>query len=121
MSIEMTHTHREDGINLMTLVGDLDVESVTAFNFDAKFAAAVAARHEPTIVDMSGVKQISSLGMGALVGNATSLKRRGTGMVLMGCSPMVTEALRIAGIDKLIPLVDNEDQAIGALRAMSTE
>ncbi|MEM9420801.1 MAG: STAS domain-containing protein [Planctomycetota bacterium] len=121
MSIEMTHTHRDDGINLMALVGSLDVASVTESNLDTRFSAAVAARHEPTIVDMSQVTDISSLGMGVLVGCATSLKRNGTGMVLLGCQPMVAEALGLAGLDKVIPLAANEDEALGVLKGLATE
>lgn len=117
MPIEMTHQDRQDGINQITLTGTLDVASVTESNLDTRFNAAVAARREPTIVDLSSVDSISSLGMGVLVGCAASLKRRGAGMVLMGAQPDVARALEIARIDKIVPLVSDEQQAIEVLRA----
>lgn len=116
MSITMTHQQREDGINFMTLSGSMDVVSITQFNLDTRFAAAVAARHDPTIVDLSGVDLISSLGIGVLVGSAVSLKRRGTDMVLLGAQPAVRQALIHAGIHKVIPMVDRMDHAVATLR-----
>lgn len=117
MPIELTQEQRGT-INRVTLTGSLDVSSVTEANLDVRFNAAVAARREPTLVDLSGVDTISSIGMGVLVSCAASLRRRGVGMVLACARPTVATALRTARIDQVVPLAETEHEALQVLQDM---
>ena len=50
-----------------------------------------------------------------LIGCAHSLKRAGHKMVLLGAQPLVEEVLRTAGIDRIVPLVGSEEEALAAV------
>ena len=104
---------RDDGVTLVALVGRLDLKGL--HDVDMRFHALTAARGAPTIVDMSGIEYIASLGMGMLISCAQSLQRKGQQMVLAGATGDVDAALRTAGLDAAIPMVADLDEALGVL------
>lgn len=108
-------TDREDGISQVALVGKLDVGGLHAV--DEEFHSMTASLQRPTIVDLSSLEYIASLGMGMLISCAQSLQRAGRPMVLVGAHGTVDAALRTAGIDQAIPMVDDVDAALAAIGA----
>ena len=108
--MELIVHERDDGVLFVQLKGDMNVQG--AVELDNEFYRQVATRQRPTVIDMSGVAFISSLGMGMLAGCAASLQRRGKIMVLLNAQPDVAEAVRLAGIDQALPILDDEQEAI---------
>ena len=80
-----------------------------------KFHGWTAARKLPTVVDLSRLEYIASLGMGMLISCAQSLQRKGCRMVLAGAQGNVDTALRTAGIDHAIPMAIDVDEALRVL------
>src|SRR5262245_30005633 len=106
--IQLNEVHLDDRITHLAIIGQLDVAGMHAI--DVKFHGYTAARRRPTLVDISELDFISSLGMGMLVSCARSLQRFGAKMVLLNPRPEVEEALKAVGIDQGIPLVRNADE-----------
>lgn len=106
-------TDRDDGITQVALVGKLDVSGLHAI--DTRFHALTAGRAQPTVVDLSELEYIASLGMGMLISCAQSLSRKGRRMVLAGAVGDVDLALRTAGIDQAIPMAADVDEAVRVL------
>lgn len=104
---------REEDITRVALTGRLDITGL--HEVDAPFHGATAARGKPTIVDISGVEYIASLGMGMFISCAQSLQRKGQAMVMVGAQGDVEGALRTAGIDQAIPMVATADDAMAIL------
>jgi anti-sigma B factor antagonist len=104
---------RSDNITQLALVGKLDIEGMHAI--DMKFHAHTAATRKSTIVDMSEVSFVASLGMGMLIACAKSLERQGAKMVLLNPQETVEKILRTAGVDEGIPIVHSEQEAKAAL------
>jgi anti-anti-sigma factor len=111
--MELQVVDRPDGVTQLSLVGRLDVTGL--HEVDAQFHAETTSRQRPAIVDLGGLEYIASLGMGMLISCASSLKRRGHEMVIVGASGDVDKALRRAGIDQAIPMVAGVDEALGLL------
>ena len=103
-------TDREDGISQVALVGKLDVGGLR--DVESEFRLITATLQRPTIVDLSDLEYIASLGMGLLITCAQNLHRGGKPMVLVGAHGDVDTALRTAGIDQAIPMVDDLDEAV---------
>ena len=101
-------------ITHLALLGRLDVAGMHAV--DVKFHGYTAARRKPTLVDMSEVEFIASLGMGMLISCAKSLQRYGAKMVLLDPPAQVEEALKAVGIDQVIPIIHGLDDALRLLR-----
>jgi anti-anti-sigma factor len=111
--IQLNQVHLDDRITHLAIVGQLDVAGLHAI--DVKFHGYTAARRRPTLVDLSALDFISSLGMGMLVSCARSLQRHGARMVLLNPRPEVEETLKAVGIDQGIPIVRSEEEALHIL------
>jgi anti-sigma B factor antagonist len=111
--IQLDAVHLDDNITHLAIVGQLDVTGLHAI--DVKFHGYTAARRRPTLVDISGLEFISSLGMGMFVSCARSLQRFGAKMVLLNPRPEVEEVLKAVGIDQGIPIVRTAEEGIDIL------
>lgn len=112
--MELTVIRADESITHVSILGRLDIEGVNAIA--DRFSFATASRRRATLVDLSQVTFIASLGMGMLVGVAKALQRNGTKMVLLAPTGMVQQALNAAGIDNVIPIAKDEDEALQILR-----
>ena len=111
--IQLNEVRMDDRITHLAIVGKLDVAGLHAI--DVKFHGYTAARRKPTLVDLSGLEFITSLGMGMFVSCARSLQRYGAKMVLLNPQPQVEEVLRAVGIDQGIPLVHDVEEGLRTL------
>jgi anti-anti-sigma factor len=106
--IQLNEVQLDDRITHVAIVGQLDVAGLHAI--DVRFHGYTAARRRPTLVDLSGLEFISSLGMGMLASCARSLQRFGAKMVLLSPRPEVEEVLKAVGIDQEIPIVRSAEE-----------
>jgi anti-sigma B factor antagonist len=97
----------------LALIGKLDVQGLHAV--DIKFHGYTAARRRPTLVDISQVEFISSLGMGMFISCAQSLRRYKVKLVLFNPQPMVEEAMKAVGLGEAVPITHSMDEAMGIL------
>lgn len=97
------------------LTGRLDSAGVS--QVDVKFLAATAGSGRDSIVDLTGVAFIASLGIRLLVEAARTLKAKGHRLVLVVAEGLVRDTLRDGGIDQLIPTLGSEDEASALLAA----
>ena len=93
----------------VALEGRLDLRGV--HEIESEFMRQVTARRKPTLVDLSRVDFIASLGIGMLIATARSLRMHAAGFVLASPSPLVDQALRAAAIDKALPIVADREEA----------
>jgi anti-anti-sigma factor len=112
--IDVKLIESSEKVTHVALCGRLDTEGVGAV--ELAFASHTAARRRPTIVDLSGVDYLASLGMGMLVRTARSLSSHSAGMVLLNPQGPVERALRAAQIDSVVPIVYERDEALRRLQ-----
>jgi anti-sigma B factor antagonist len=103
----------DEQLTHLALIGKLDVAGLHAV--DIKFHGYTAARRRPTLVDLSQVDFISSLGMGMFISCAHSLRRHGAKMVLLNPQPLVEEAMNVVGLGQAVPIAHNLDEALRIL------
>jgi anti-sigma B factor antagonist len=111
--IQLNEIRLDDQITHLAIVGKLDITGLHAV--DVKFHGYTAARRRPTLVDISGLEFITSLGMGMFVSCARSLQRSGAKMVLLNPQPVVEEALKAVGIDEGVPIVNSVEEGLRIL------
>jgi anti-sigma B factor antagonist len=103
----------DDQITHLALVGSLDITGTQAI--DLKFHAYTAARRKPTLVDLSRLDFISSLGMGLFITCAQALARHGVKLVLLDPQPPVEEAMSAVGLGKAMSIVHGQGEALRIL------
>src|SRR5262245_43160474 len=99
----------DDSITHVALHGRLDIQGVN--QIQQQFIFNTTARKRATLVDLSKVTFIASLGIGMFVGAAKALQRNGAKMVLVAPPDLVRNALESAGIHLVIPIADREESA----------
>jgi anti-anti-sigma factor len=103
----------DDELTELALVGKLDITGVHAV--DLQFHVHTAARRKPTLVDLSQLEMITSLGIGLIMSCGRSLLRHGPRMVLFNPQPVVEEVINTIGLGAAIPVVRTREEAIAIL------
>src|SRR5262252_6702528 len=111
--MQIREVRLDDQITHLALVGKLDIAGLHAI--DVKFHGYTAARRRPTLVDLSGLEFITSLGISMFVSCARALQRFDAKMVLLNPQPEIEAAMRAVGIEQGVPIVHTVEEAIGIL------
>jgi len=98
----------------IALRGRLDVAGVDSI--ETKFTALAAATGKDTLVDLSGVSFIASMGIRMLIAAARGMQLKKRKMVVFGARELVGEVLANVNLAALVPVVDSEASALQALR-----
>ncbi|MEJ6007870.1 STAS domain-containing protein [Paucibacter sp. AS339] len=101
--------------NCVRLNGRLDAAG--ADQIGVRFTASTAATGQDTLVDLSGVPFIASMGIRLLISSARALSAKGAKLVLFGAQELVQEVLEQAAVDQIVSLVATEQQALELLEA----
>lgn len=107
--MELSIVQRTDDLTQVSLAGRLDAVGVESVGI--RFQGATAARGKPTIIDMSGVEFIASLGLGMLLSAARSLHSKGARAVIVNPQPLVMRILETAHMPAVIPVVSSVAEA----------
>ncbi|MDQ7781515.1 MAG: STAS domain-containing protein [Desulfomonilaceae bacterium] len=101
------------GLTHISLTGKLDVEGEEQIG--GQFEQLTSAAGKPTVVDMSNVTYLASLGIRLLFTCAKSLAAEGKKLVVVNPQPMVEETLRTSGTAGLIPIARDVREAYDIL------
>ncbi|MFI5252139.1 MAG: STAS domain-containing protein [Bacteroidota bacterium] len=111
--MEMAVQMLEEGIKKIDLFGRMDIEGTQ--KIDLKLALEFTVEKALIVLDLSQVDFMASIGIGALVSAARSLKLRRGKMVLLNPQPFVERVLEQTHINTLIPIYQNFEDAKKAL------
>jgi len=107
LEIEITYTAN---IARVKLRGRLDTPGVD--RVEAKFTSAVVPEGRNTVVDLSEVSFIASMGLRMFIGLAKALKRNNAKMVLFAPQSQVNEVFHTVVLREIVPIVVDEAEAV---------
>jgi anti-sigma B factor antagonist len=107
--VEFSVNHFDNDIVEVKINGRLDIQGVGSI--ETAFTVQAAGQKSKVIVDLSGVDFMSSIGIRLLVTASKAQLSRGGSLVLLSPQPLVREIIVVSGIDMLIPIYDNFDDA----------
>ena len=107
LEIEVTYTAN---IARVKLRGRLDTPGVD--RVEAKFTAAVVPEGRNTVVDLSEVSFIASMGLRMFIGLAKALKRSNAKLVLFAPQSQVNEVFTTVVLREIMPIVVDEAEAV---------
>ena len=106
----MDHSVTErDGVYIVTLNGDVDLESSPIAR---EVLLAAAAKKTAVLVDLAGVDYIDSSGIASLVETLQATKSSGNGFGLVEVSEAAMRVLELARLDKVFSIYPNIDDGI---------
>jgi len=88
-----------------------DVDASSSIHLDEAMNEAIGAGHQKIMVDCSQLNYISSAGLGVFMSYIEELKDKGIQMVLFGLSEKVENVFKVLGLDQLLNIQQNKDQA----------
>ncbi len=103
------------GATKAALTGRLDTANVD--KIETTFSASILPQGRPTILDLSNVTFIASLGIRLLLTTARTLGNRGARLVMFGATPAVAEILETTALSDIIPIFRSEEEALAAVTA----
>lgn len=107
--MEMQHSDLGT-VRKIVLTGRLDTAGVDLI--ETRFGATIVPAGRNTVVDISQVTFLASMGIRMLISTTRSLSRKGGKIALYGATPAVREVIDTVALTDIVPLVDNEDDAI---------
>ena len=111
--VEMEIAGLAGGLTKVTLSGRLDTPGID--RLEARFLAAVVSEGKSAIVDLSGVPFIGSMGIRMFITAARSMGFRRAKLALYGAATDGERGLRERVIDRVLPIVESEAEAITAV------
>ena len=98
-------------VRRIVLAGRLDTAGVGLI--ETRFGASIVPGARNTVVDISQVTFLASMGIRMLIATTRSLSRKGGKIALFGATPAVREVIDTVALTDIIPLAESEDEAIG--------
>jgi anti-anti-sigma factor len=97
------------------LAGRLDSAGVGMI--EARFSAGIVPGGQSTVLDLTEVEFLASLGVRMLISTARALSAKGGRLVMFGANPSVTDTIETMGFSEIVPLTQTEPEAIALLQA----
>src|SRR5687767_7307215 len=111
-----TVIERHDDVIVIRLqVKDLDEAHTKAVHADVN-AAAEASPGLPVVLDLSSVKFLPSITLGAMVRLGQTFRARNQRLLLAGLQPGIRQVLTITKLDRMFEIQDDVDAALRATR-----
>jgi anti-anti-sigma factor len=101
------------GVTKISLTGSLDLKSTP--DLESRFAS-MTENVQSAIIDLSGIDYLSSIGVRYLIGAARTVASRGGRLVLLNPQTVVRTVLFTTGVDKVMPILFDDEEAERAAR-----
>ncbi len=101
---------RSNDLPTLRIVGELDASSAGLL----REAAGSVSLLPYVAFDLSGLAFMDSAGMGALVASLRRIREAGGQVALVAPRPSVGRVIRTAGFDRIVPVVDELNDAMEA-------
>jgi anti-anti-sigma factor len=116
--VELRTEDLPGGVKAVFLTGRMDIAGTQ--EVDQRFTALTATSKALVAVDLSGVSFLASIGIRTIVSSARALANRGGSMALVKPQPLVEQTLLAAGIDTVVPIWPDLDDAVRGLQAATS-
>ncbi len=97
-----------DDILKITLHGEIDHHSAKAAREEIDLKI-LEYRAKTVLIDLQGVGFMDSSGLGLILGRYTHAKEAGSVLKVINPSPGAEKVLRMAGTDKIIPIIHRKN------------
>lgn len=101
------------GVTKVEMSGRLDTANVG--QVETSFIAGIVPKAQHTVLDLTHVTFIASLGIRMLLSAARVLNRRGAKFVMFGATPAVMDIIETTALSDIIPLLGTEADAMAAV------
>jgi anti-sigma B factor antagonist len=116
MVFDLDVTTHEDGVSVVTVVGEVDVATAPTLRQELLRLASESSGPPRVVIDLAGVDFLDSTGLGVLLGGLKRLRSKDGALVLARAEPQVRKVFEITRVIEILPVHDDLDDALVALR-----
>lgn len=109
----------DQGIVVARAAGEVDI-ATSGLLRDGLLRVITDEEHRGLVVNLASVTFMDSTGVGVLVGVWRRVQAGRSALAVAEPSPQVRRTLDTAGLDKILPVYDSEQEALQALRQVSS-
>lgn len=106
---------QQDDIFVIHVIGEVDASS--SIHLDQSISEATK-KYKKILVDCAQLEYISSAGLGVFMSYINDLEEQQIIMVLYGLSDKVKHVFQILGLDQLLNITENEEEAKGLINGV---
>ncbi len=107
---------QENNYMLISVEGEADASS--AINLDKAIREAFDEEHRNILIDCTNLNYISSAGLGVFMSYIEEISANSINFVLFGLSDKVLKVFGILGLDQLLTIKENKEEAQGVLNGI---
>ena len=104
------HKDIENNYLLITVEGEADASS--SIHLDNSIKESIAENHKIILVDCTGLNYISSAGLGVFMSHIGEIEEKEINFVLFGLSEKVQNVFNMLGLDQLLTIKSNKENAL---------
>lgn len=108
----LTSTARHDGVDVVTLAGDLDLFSAEVLRRELE--EAVPGGRHVVVLDLADVTFLDSTVLGLLLLAARRMEAHGGRLVLASAGEAVERVLQVSGLSTYLPVCETVEEAVAA-------
>lgn len=102
----------DGGVSRVLLIGRLDIQGAASIDLTL---SVIGGSHRRVIFDLAQVPFMASMGIRSIVLSAKAIQSKGGVVVMLNPEPDVEKVLVVSGINTLIPIHHDLDEAIAAV------
>ncbi|WP_114748022.1 STAS domain-containing protein [Pleomorphovibrio marinus] len=110
--LEITQT-KDEACTIITLKGEVDASN--SVELDAAIQEAVKSGSKNILVEGNALEYISSAGLGVFMSYLEDFQESNISFIIFGLSEKVGNVFHILGLDQLITLVGNKEEALARI------
>jgi anti-sigma B factor antagonist len=114
----MINIKTEVGKNTYLLIVSGEADASSSIHLDKAINEALNSKKENVLVDCGGLNYISSAGLGVFMSYIEEMNAANITMVIYGLNDKVKNIFQILGLDQLLKVVDNKEQAKAAVHEL---
>ena len=103
----------ENNFLLITVEGDADASS--SIHLDNSIKESIEENHKNILVDCTNLNYISSAGLGVFMSHIGEFEEENITFIIFGLSEKVQNVFNILGLDQLLTIKANKEEAIAAI------
>ena len=103
-------TLREENLTILIINGEVDASS--SIQLDESLGAVIHSDNTKILIDCTGLKYISSSGLGVFMSYIEDINLKQLKVALFGMNKRVHNVFEILGLDQLLTIVDTKEAAL---------
>ena len=114
----MIEIKKETENNYLIIFVEGDADASSSIHLDKAIRESIDDGHSQILIDCTNLNYISSAGLGVFMSYIEEISEKSIAFMLFGLSEKVFKVFGILGLDQLLKIKENKEEAVSALNGI---